>query len=197
MALSSNFGNMFSVAAASFVLPFLPMLPTQILLNNLLYDTSQLGISFDNADHSELERPRKLSMHFIRRFMFIFGPLSSVFDLLTFVVLYYLLHLSESAFQTGWFIESLATQTLVIFIIRTKRLPFIQSRPSRYIIISAMGIVIIGVYLAFSNLGRFFGFSPISIQASLSIFLIVFFYLISVEIVKRWFYRQAATIKLE
>ena len=129
MGTSSNFGNMFSMAAASVFLPFLPMLPTQILLNNFLYDASQLTIPSDNVDEEYMRRPRPWDMKMVRNFMLLIGPISSIYDFLTFYVLLHFFHASQPEFHTGWFVESLATQTLVIFVIRTLGNPF-KSRPS-------------------------------------------------------------------
>ena len=129
MGTSSNFGNMFSAAAASAVLPFLPMLPSQILLNNLLYDSSQLAIPTDRVDDEQLHAPSHWNIAFIRRFMLTFGPISSLFDFLTFGLMLGVLHAGPVEFRTGWFVESLATQTLIIFAIRTRRVPFFRSRP--------------------------------------------------------------------
>ena len=127
MAISSNFGNMFSAAAASLFLPFLPMLPIQILLNNLLYDFSQLTIPMDNVDADYVKRPQRLGTNYIRKFMLSFGPISSIFDFLTFFVMIVIFKANEPLFQTAWFIESLFTQTLVIFAIRTRMVPFWKS----------------------------------------------------------------------
>ena len=129
MGTSSNFGNMFSAAAASAILPFLPMLPSQILLNNLLYDTSQLAIPTDRVDEEQLHKPSHWNVAFIRRFMLTFGPVSSLFDFLTFGLMLGVLHAGPVEFRTGWFVESLATQTLIVFAIRTRRVPFLRSRP--------------------------------------------------------------------
>ena len=129
MGTSSNFGNMFSAAAASAVLTFLPMLPSQILLNNLLYDSSQLAIPTDRVDEEQLHAPSHWNIAFIRRFMLTFGPISSLFDFLTFGLMLGVLHAGPVEFRTGWFVESLATQTLIIFAIRTRRVPFFRSRP--------------------------------------------------------------------
>ena len=120
MCLSSNFGNMFSVAIATFILPFLPMLPIQILINNFLYDTSQIAIPYDNVDNALIQRPQRWDLKMIKRFMYVFGLVSSVFDLLTFALLYKVFHVDEEQFRTGWFVESLTTQILVIFVIRTQ-----------------------------------------------------------------------------
>jgi hypothetical protein len=130
MGTSSNFGNMFSAAGSSLFLKFLPMLPSQILLNNLLYDTSQLAIPTDNVDEEQLRRPSHWDIGFIRRFMIFFGPLSSVFDFITFGVTLWVFHSGPAQFRSGWFVESLATQTLVIFAIRTRRVPFFRSHPT-------------------------------------------------------------------
>jgi Mg2+-importing ATPase len=139
MGTSSNFGNMFSMAAASLFLPFLPMLPTQILLNNFLYDISQISIPSDNVDPALLHRPKRWQIAFIRQFMMIIGPISSIYDFLTFGVLLWVFHASSSAmlFHTGWFVESLATQTLVVFVIRTAASP-LKSRPSRPLLIGVL-----------------------------------------------------------
>ena len=136
MATSSNFGNMFSAAGASLFLSFLPMLPSQILLNNLLYDVGQLAIPTDNVDPEVLARPAAWDIAFVRRFMGVFGPISSIFDFMTFFVMLHVLHASHDEFRTGWFVESLATQTLVVFLIRTRRVPFFRSRPSLPMIIT-------------------------------------------------------------
>ena len=141
MGTSSNFGNMFSAAGASLFLSFLPMLPSQILLNNLLYDSSQLAIPTDNVDEEQLRRPSHWDIGFIRRFMIFFGPLSSVFDFVTFGVMLWVFHSGAGQFRSGWFVESLATQTLVIFAIRTRRIPFFRSHPSLPLTLAALGVV--------------------------------------------------------
>ena len=135
MATSSNFGNMFSAAGASLFLSFLPMLPSQILLNNLLYDVGQLAIPTDRVDSEVLARPAAWDIGFVSRFMTVFGPLSSIFDFMTFFVMLDILDAGHSEFRTGWFVESLATQTLVVFVIRTRRSPFTKSRPSRAMLV--------------------------------------------------------------
>ena len=124
MATSSNFGNMFSAAGASLFLSFLPMLPSQILLNNLLYDVGQMAIPSDRVDPEVVARPAAWDIAFVRRFMAVFGPVSSIFDFMTFFVMLVILNAGHSEFRSGWFVESLATQTLVIFVIRTRRSPF-------------------------------------------------------------------------
>jgi len=147
MGTSSNFGNMFSAAAASALLPFLPMLPSQILLNNLLYDSSQLAIPTDRVDEEQLHAPSHWNIAFIRRFMLTFGPISSLFDFLTFGLMLGVLHAGATEFRTGWFVESLATQTLIIFAIRTRRVPFFRSRASVPLTITSLTVVAIGVLI--------------------------------------------------
>ena len=160
MGTSSNFGNMFSMAAASVFLPFLPMLPTQILLNNFLYDASQLTIPSDNVDAEYVRRPRPWDMKMVRNFMLVIGPISSIYDFLTFYVLLHFFHASQPEFHTGWFVESLATQTLVIFVIRTAGNP-LKSRPSLPLAITTILIVAAGIFLPYSPLSRLLGFVPL------------------------------------
>jgi len=160
MGTSSNFGNMFSMAGASLFLPFLPMLPTQILLNNLLYDLSQLTIPTDNVDETYLQKPQHWDIGLIRNFMVFIGPISSIFDFLTFYVLLHFFRASEAQFHTGWFVESLATQTLVLFVIRTAKNP-LRSRPSSPLIATCLAAVAVGTYLPFSPLAGVLGFTPL------------------------------------
>jgi len=190
MALSSNFGNMFSVLGAIFFLPFLPMLPIQILLNNLIYDVSQVTLPSDNVDKEWIEKPRRWDLKFIKKFMITFGPISSIFDITTFLILFYFFHASESVFQTGWFMESLATQTFVIHIIRTKRLPFFQSTASKYLFISTTLGVVIGWIIPFTFIGGYFKFAPLPMPILFTIIGTVIIYLILVEFIKRQFYRK-------
>src|SRR6185295_12652288 len=157
MGTSSNFGNMFSMAAASAFLPFLPMLPTQILLNSFLYDLAQITIPSDNVDREYLSRPRRWDIGVIRNFMLFIGPISSLFDFLTFYVLLRVFHASETLFHTGWFVESLATQTLVLFVIRTPGNPF-KSRPSAALALTTIGVAIAGALIPLSPLGPALGF---------------------------------------
>jgi P-type Mg2+ transporter len=158
MGTSSNFGNMFSAAGASALLPFLPMLPDQILLGNLLYDTSQLAIPTDDVDAEQLRRPSHWDIKFIRRFMLFFGLISSVFDFATFGIMRWGFHAGPELFRSGWFIESLATQTLVIFVIRTRRVPFFRSKPSLPLTLAALGVVTIGIVLPLSPIADVLGF---------------------------------------
>ena len=148
MATSSNFGNMFSAAGASLFLSFLPMLPSQILLNNLLYDVGQMAIPSDRVDPEVLARPAAWDIAFVRRFMAVFGPVSSIFDFVTFFVMLVILNAGHSEFRSGWFVESLATQTLVIFVIRTRRVPFLRSRPSRAMIALPIACAAVGAVAA-------------------------------------------------
>ncbi len=160
MGTSSNFGNVFSMAAASMFLPFLPMLPTQILLNNFLYDVAQITIPTDNVDESYLRLPQRWNMRVIRDFMLFIGPISSLFDFLTFYVLLRVFHADEVMFHAGWFVESLVTQTLVLFVIRTMGNPF-RSRPSLALTITTLAITGIGVALPWTPLAAALGFSPL------------------------------------
>ncbi|MDR3642368.1 MAG: magnesium-translocating P-type ATPase [Candidatus Doudnabacteria bacterium] len=190
MGLSSNFGNMFSMAGASLFFPFLPMLPTQILLNNLLYDGSQFVIPLDNVDDEAIKKPRKMKIHFLRRFMVVFGILSSVFDFVTFFVLTYVFHYTNHAFQTGWFITSFATQILVVFVIRTKAIPFYSSKPAKSLIISVFAFLALAFFFALGPIKNIFGFAPLSIAMIFSALLITLLYLITIEFAKRKFYQR-------
>ena len=164
MGTSSNFGNMFSAAAASAVLTFLPMLPSQILLNNLLYDSSQLAIPTDNVDAEQLHAPSHWNIAFIRRFMLTFGPISSLFDFLTFGLMLGVLHAGPVEFRTGWFVESLATQTLIIFAIRTRRVPFFRSRPGIVLTLATFAVIAVGIVLTVSPLAHKLGFTTLPWQ---------------------------------
>ncbi|HUZ52714.1 MAG TPA: magnesium-translocating P-type ATPase [Streptosporangiaceae bacterium] len=191
MGTSSNFGNMFSAAGASIFLRFLPMLPSQILLNNLLYDSSQLAIPTDNVDEEQLARPSRWDIGFIRRFMLYFGPISSLFDFATFGIMLGVFHAGPALFRSGWFVESLATQTLVIFAIRTRRIPFFRSRPSRPLLLAAIAVVLVGAFLPASPLSAALGFRPLPLPFYGALALLVGFYLVLIEIGKRFFYRAA------
>lgn len=189
MGTSSNFGNMFSMAGASLFLPFLPMLPTQILLNNMLYDISEIPIPLDNVDEEYLKVPRKLDIHFVQKFMMIVGSVSSLFDFITFFVLMVIFQAREALFHTGWFIESLATQVLVIFVIRTRKNPF-SSRPNVWLTICSLTIVSIAILLPFTPLGRVLGFVHPPPLFFLILGVLTITYLFVVERVKQWFYRH-------
>jgi Mg2+-importing ATPase len=190
MCLSSNFGNMFSMIGASIFLPFFPMTASQILLNNFLYDTSQLSIPSDNVDITYLKRPKHWDISFIKRYMVVFGLISSAFDFLTFYVLFGIFHLSGSVFQSGWFIESLATQILVVYIIRTQKIPFIQSKPSKYLVYTTLGILILSNIMILDGIGSWFGFDQLPLYALTAIAGLVIAYLIIVELTKHWFYKK-------
>jgi P-type Mg2+ transporter len=190
MGTSSNFGNMFSAAGASLFLAFLPMLPSQILLNNLLYDTSQLAIPTDEVDPEQVARPTRWDVGFIRRFMLFFGPVSSVFDFITFGVMLWGFHAGPALFRSGWFVESLATQTLVIFVIRTRRIPFFRSRPSVPLLLAALAVVTAGAVLPATPFGRMLGFRPLPGPFFLALVLMVVAYLLLIELGKYWFYRS-------
>ena len=192
MGTSSNFGNMFSAAGASALLTFLPMLPSQILLNNLLYDTSQLTIPTDNVDPEQLARPSRWDMRFIRRFMLFFGPLSSLFDFATFGVMLWVFHAGPALFRTGWFVESLATQTLVVFAIRTRKIPFFRSQPSLPLLLAVIGVVCAGAILPFTPAASALGFRPLPGVFFAVLGLMVVCYLGLIEAGKRVFYHQAA-----
>jgi Mg2+-importing ATPase len=194
MGTSSNFGNMASAAGASLFLSFLPMLPSQILLNNLLYDSSQLAIPTDNVDEDQLRRPSHWNIRFIRRFMIFFGPLSSVFDFLTFGVMLWIFHSGPAQFRSGWFVESLATQTLIIFAIRTRRIPFFRSRPSLPLTLAALGVVTIGAVLPATPIARALGFQPLPGAFFAAMVAMVIAYLALVEAGKRIFYGAAEPV---
>ncbi|MCL4802774.1 MAG: magnesium-translocating P-type ATPase [Anaerolineae bacterium] len=190
MAVSANFGNMFSMAGASLLLPFLPMLPKQILLINFLTDLPEIAIANDNVDDVYVERPHRMDIGFIRRFMLVFGLLSSVFDYATFATLMWIIKANEQTFQTGWFVESVLSAGIVVFAVRT-RLPFIHSKPSRTMMAITAAVILITLYLPYSSLAGLLGFVPLSLPLLLIIFSIVALYFLSAELIKRWFYRQA------
>ena len=195
MGVSSNFGNMFSVAGASLFLTFLPMLPVQILLNNLLYDVSQSTITTDTVDDEYVEKPKRWDIAFIRRFMLALGPVSSVFDFLTFFIM--LLVFGATAedprlFQTAWFLESLCTQTLVIFVIRTRRSPFYKSKPGKFLVLSCLSIVGFALIMPFTPIGPLFGFVQPPTAFFIILAMLIGAYLVLAQIVKNWFYKRYA-----
>ena len=197
MAASSNFGNMFSVLGASIFLPFLPMLPIQVLTNNLLYDFSQTAIPTDEVDADWLNKPRKWAISELRRFILYIGPISSIFDYATYFIMLYvygaLAHpdlAHQALFHTGWFVESLFTQTLIIHVIRTKKIPFIQSRASKSLIFASLAIVAVGAYLPYSPLAGWLGFTPLPWSYWLWLLAMLIIYVILTQIIKTWFYRK-------
>ncbi len=189
MATSANFGNMFSMAGASLFLPFLPMLPKQILLTNLLTDFPEMTIATDSVDREMVEKPRRWNIKFIRNFMIIFGPVSSVFDFLTFGVLLFILHAEADLFRTGWFLESVISASAVVLVVRTRG-PFFKSRPGRYLLITTLLIIGVTFLIPYSPLGNLLGFQPLSGLFILLMGMIVGAYVIVVEVVKRSFYRK-------
>lgn len=190
MGSSSNFGNMLSMTGGSMFLPFLPMLPIQILLNNFLYDLSQVAIPTDEVDRQYLTKPRPWNVDYIKKFMIIIGPISSIFDFLTYGVMLFIFKAGPQLFHTGWFIESLCTQTLVIHIIRTGKIPFIESRPSRLLVLTSILIVTIGIAIPFSPLAKPFGFVAPPPTYFLALFIMVITYLFFVQKVKNVFIRK-------
>jgi Mg2+-importing ATPase len=191
MGTSSNFGNMLSMAAASLFLPFLPMLPLQILLNNFLYDISQVAIPADRVDRTYLLKPRRWNVAFIRRYMLVLGPISSLIDFATFGVMLWGFHAGPALFRTGWFVESLATQTLVIFVIRTADRPW-ASRPSAALAWNVGACVAAGALLPFTPLAPWLGFTPLPPLFFAVVAGMVLLYLALVEAVKGNFYRRYA-----
>ncbi|MDD5730863.1 MAG: magnesium-translocating P-type ATPase [Candidatus Omnitrophica bacterium] len=190
MGASSNFGNMLSMTGASLFLPFLPMLPIQILFNNFLYDLSQVAIPSDEVDKEYLLKERPWNINYIKKFIIYLGPVSSLFDFITFGVLLWVFHARQPLFNTGWFLESLCTQTLVIHVIRTGKIPFIESKPSQFLIFTSVYIVTIGLVIPFTPLGHYFKFvtPPPAFFAALLVIVVV--YLFTVQFVKSWFIRK-------
>jgi Mg2+-importing ATPase len=184
MGASSNFGNMLSMAVASLFLPFLPMLPTQILLNNLLYDVSEIGIPFDMVRPEAVAKPQVWDLRGLIRFASIMGPLSSAFDLLTFAGLIFLFHASPSEFRTAWFLESMATQILVIFVIRTNGRPW-ADRARPILTATSLGALVVAMALPFSPLAPWFGFQRLPIIMTGSIGLVAIAYLVAAEMLKQ------------
>ena len=207
MGISSNFGNMFSVAGAALFLPFLPMLSIQILLNNLLYTLSQTTIATDNVDEEYIERPKRWDISFIRNFMVVEGPISSIFDYATFFIMAIVFGIpitalasgvpkaslfQQSQFQTAWFVESLCTQTLVVFVIRTRQSPFWKSKPGKYLVLSSLSVVAAALIIPYTAIGKIFHFAPLPPLFYVALLLMVVTYLFLAEAVKKWFYKRHA-----
>jgi Mg2+-importing ATPase len=205
MGASSNFGNMFSVVGGAYFLPFLPMAPIQVLVNNLLYDFSQVGIPLDNVDEEYLAKPRKWNIKSIQKFMIFIGPISSIFDYATFILmLYYFGCIAfkkpatpppqkaylENLFHTGWFVESLLTQTLIVHIIRTQRIPFLESRPSKPMLFATLAVMAVGVWLPFSPWAKFLGFVPLPRVYFIWLTGFLLAYAVLTHSVKMWFMRR-------
>jgi Mg2+-importing ATPase len=189
MATSANFGNMFSMAGASLFLPFLPMLPSQILLTNLLTDFPEMTIATDRVDPELVEKPRRWDIKFIRNFMMTFGPVSSIFDFLTFAVLLFVLHAQPDSFRTGWFLESVISASVIVLVIRTRR-PFYRSRPGKYLLAATLLIAAVTLILPFTRLGGLFKFRPLPAPFFIALGAIVVLYIIAAEIAKRVFYKK-------
>ncbi len=201
MGASSNFGNMFSVIGASVFVPFLPMRPIQILANNLLYDVGQAAIPTDNVDDEQIQRPRTWDIKDLTRFILLIGPCSSVFDYSTYFLMLYVFNCwdvstpeaaahSQSLFQTGWFVESLLTQTLIIHVIRTNKIPFLQSRSSAFLIVTSATMMAIGVALPFTPLGRYLGFTPLPLLYWPYLMVTLLCYVLVTQGVKAWLARH-------
>jgi P-type Mg2+ transporter len=189
MATSANFGNMFSMAGASLFLPFLPLLPKQILLTNLLTDFPEMTIATDSVDRELVEKPRRWNIQFIRNFMMTFGIVSSVFDYLTFGVLFLIFHATTDQFRTGWFMESVISASVIVLVIRTRR-SFFKSKPGKYLLIATLLIVVVTILFPFTPLAGLLGFQPLPMTILLVIGMIVVLYIIAAEIAKRSFYKR-------
>jgi Mg2+-importing ATPase len=188
MATSANFGNMFSMAGASLFLPFLPLLPTQVLLTNFLTDLPELTISTDNVDQDWVDRPRRWDIKFIKRFMFAFGLLSSVFDYMTFGILLFILHASTDQFRTGWFIESVISASMIVLVVRTRKL-FFKSMPSKYLLAMTLLVFVLVLQLPFRSIGKLFAFEPLPPEFLVLLGVVLVLYVAGAEITKRVFYR--------
>jgi Mg2+-importing ATPase len=189
MATSANFGNMFSMAGASLFLSFLPLLPKQILLTNLMTDFPEMTIATDHVDKEMLDKPRRWNISFIRKFMFTFGLVSSVFDYLTFGVLLFILQATPDQFRTGWFMESVISASIIVLVIRSRR-PFFKSRPGRYLSVATIAIVLVTLAVPFTPVGEIFGFVPLPVSFLMMMGLIVIFYILMTEFVKKVFYQK-------
>jgi len=189
MATSANFGNMFSMAGVSLFIPFLPLLPKQILLTNLLTDFPEMTIATDNVDEEMVDHPRRWDIKAIRKFMITFGLVSSVFDYLTFGLLLLVLRANQSQFRTGWFLESVISASMIVLVIRSRK-PFFKSRPGKYLLIATISIAVITLSLPFTPLGNVFGFSPLTFTTYLLLLLIVVLYIVAAEVTKTIFYKM-------
>jgi Mg2+-importing ATPase len=189
MATSANFGNMFSMAGISLFIPFLPLLPKQILLTNLMTDFPEMTIATDNVDEQMIDYPRRWDIKAIRKFMITFGLVSSFFDYLTFGLLLLVLHANEGQFRTGWFLESVISASMIVLVIRSRK-PFFRSRPGKYLLIATLSIAVITLVFPFTPLGNIFGFSPLALSTYLLLLLIVAVYILGAEITKRIFYKK-------
>ncbi len=191
MATGANFGNMFSMAGASLLLPFLPLLPKQILLTNMLTDLPEMTIAADNVDTEVISRPERWDIAFIRSFMLVFGVLSSVFDYVTFGVLLLVLHAGTEQFRTAWFVESVVSASLIVLVVRSRR-PFFHSAPSRQLVGATVGVVIVAIVLPFVPFANILGLTPLPPSYFAAILLVVAVYIVSAELAKTVFYRRFA-----
>jgi Mg2+-importing ATPase len=192
MATSANFGNMFSMAGASLFLPFLPLLPKQILLTNLLTDFPEMTIAGDSVDDEMIQGPRRWDIRFIRKFMITFGLLSSVFDYLTFGVLIFILKATPDQFRTGWFLESVISAAMIVLVIRSRR-PFFRSKPGKYLSMATFIIVIVTLSLPYTPLAGLFDFVHLHPVFMVLLGWVVILYIASAEAVKKVFYRRQMT----
>jgi P-type Mg2+ transporter len=189
MATSANFGNMFSMAGVSLFIPFLPLLPKQILLTNLMTDFPEMTIATDRVDDEMVDYPRRWDIKAIRKFMITFGLVSSVFDYLTFGLLLLVIHANEGQFRTGWFLESVISASIIVLVIRSRK-PFFRSQPGKYLLITTLAIAAITLIFPFTPLGKVFRFSPLNFYTYLLLLLIVVLYIVAAEITKTIFYKK-------
>jgi Mg2+-importing ATPase len=189
MATSANFGNMFSMAGVSLILPFLPLLPKQVLLTNLMTDFPEMTIATDSVDNEMIDYPRRWDMKAIRKFMVTFGILSSVFDYMTFGLLLLIFHATQVQFRTAWFVESVVSASLIVLVIRSRK-PFFSSRPGNSLLLATLSVVVIAVVVPFTPLAVFLGFGPMPLMFLLCIGLIISLYVVAAELVKRVFYKR-------
>jgi Mg2+-importing ATPase len=189
MATSANFGNMFSMAGASLFLSFLPLLPKQILLTNLMTDFPEMTIATDRVDVEMVNRPRRWDISFIKKFMVTFGLVSSVFDYLTFGVLLFILHATPDQFRTGWFMESVISASIIVLVIRSRR-PFFKSRPGKHLLLATISIVIATLILPFTPIGKIFNFVSLPMSFLMILGIIMVLYILMAELVKKLFYQR-------
>jgi Mg2+-importing ATPase len=189
MATSANFGNMFSMAGASLFLSFLPLLPKQVLLMNLFTDLPEMTISTDNVDRETVEKPRHWDIKFIRKFMIVFGLLSTIFDYATFAVLLFVLHSTVNQFRTAWFTESVISASIVVLVIRTRK-PMFKSKPSKYLLFATLLIVVVTITIPIMPVSQIFGFTMLNASYLATIAVIVLLYLITAELTKKMFYKR-------
>jgi Mg2+-importing ATPase len=194
MTASSNFGNMFSMMVASAFLPFLPMLPVQVLIQNFLYDISQVVIPFDRMDPEYLRKPRIWDASDLSRFMICIGPISSIFDITTFLILWYIFgydsQVHQSFFQSGWFIEGLLSQTLIVHMIRTPKIPFLQSRATWPVTLLTLVIMAVGIGIPYTSIGRSLGFGPMPLNYYPWLFGILLAYCLTIQFVKKIYMKR-------